>query len=138
MDSTNPSRNMITATLRQLQVFEWSSEDGKEKYKFYVTLMLDAMKEGKLPFYEVCSLLDKEWAATWLPHRDLNQRLVASMDHKRLNEPLLGVEMPRDRSVLIIDGSHRYAARLKRGKEDFTIHIVEYPYWKEYASDLSR
>jgi hypothetical protein len=96
-----------------IEVFDWTSEDGATHIHFRITEALLAIAQGTLHADAVETPTDEAFAREWLVQRGLNYRYCMTMSASRLAEPVLGVWMP-DGTVLLIDGSHRYFARVLR------------------------
>lgn len=120
----------------RIQHFTWNDPDSPRQIEFYVTEMIEAMLLGELPYEKCRAALNAEWAAEWLPQRDLNMNYVRSIAEPKLSTPMLGVRLnDADDSVLIIDGSHRYMARYLAKKEDYLLMIIPYPAWRRYSKE---
>lgn len=100
----------ITSHIRFIQQFDWTSEDNKHHISFAVTDMLNALKQGTLPFATATVPIDATFAETWCKLRIDNEYYCRNMSQAQMDRPVLGVWMP-DETVLLIDGSHRYMAR---------------------------
>jgi hypothetical protein len=116
-----------------VQLFDWQSEDNKCRITFDVTRMLCDIAIGKLPYESVTSLMDDNFARKWVLQRDIHPRRVATFTQAELDTPVLGVWM-KDATVLLIDGSHRYAARWIKHLPLITWHLVALADWQPYAT----
>jgi hypothetical protein len=58
---------------------------------------------------------------------------VRSMSATRRSMPVLGVWMP-DLTVVLIDGGHRYMARVINGEAEITYNLIAEEDWKPYAA----
>jgi hypothetical protein len=118
---------MPNNTFHVIQRFDWISEDKETEIHFMVTDLLDDMNSGAVAFERLQAPIDPDWAAAWLIKRDLYlSRILAIRNIPALyQEPLLGVTMPNN-TVLLIDGSHRYMARLLEGETMNFWHIVHH------------
>lgn len=116
-----------------LEQFDWTSTDGKTSITFRITEMLGAIAAGQLKTDLITSPLDANFARQWLIKRDLNEYYCRNMSLRRLDQPVLGVWMP-DKTVLLIDGSHRYMARYYSGQTTVDYHLVALADWQSYAT----
>jgi len=118
-----------------IQVFDWTSPDGKQSIKFNATEMLRAVKRGELKHSCVLVHLDRKWVEEWvLPHSIDPQGMeyIKTMTEAQMSKPILAVEMA-DHGVLVIDGRHRYVARYLANKPYVTMMVVYHPRWHRYA-----
>jgi hypothetical protein len=116
-----------------VEQFAWASFDGKTTICFPVTRMLADIASGTLPYDKIETALDIKWAREWLSQRELNYDYCRQLSPARLDEPVLGVWMPRG-AVLTIDGGHRYAERLRRRFSHIRFHVIAAEHWIPYAT----
>lgn len=115
------------------QQFDWTSPKSNCHVSFQVTRMLTDIASGKLPYDEITSPIDKDFALNWVNKRELNLRYIRNLTHWQLIKPVLGVWLPSG-SVLLIDGSHRYMGLYLRGYKTIDNYIVGYVDWQPYAT----
>ena len=130
--------NLAAAEL--IQQFDWTSEDGKTSISFDVTGLLRAIALDAMPYEKVLAPIDKEWADSWLPLRDLALGHVYNMPKEYAETPVLMVEMTASAANtvepingLLIDGSHRYARAILDKKHEIRAHLVRFPHWLPYS-----
>lgn len=119
------------------QVFDWVSVDRKTKIHFRVSELLKAIDQKTISFDTVTTPLDLDWATSWLDHSRIETAHIERLKrmantHSILYDPALSVAMPGG-SYLLIDGSHRYAARLTLGMIEINMFLVEEPVWRPFA-----
>lgn len=127
----------------RLEIFSWTSEDLSEAIAFRVTELLHSIAIGETPFDKCEVPLDPAWAQEWLSHRlDASsipyiQRRI-SQTPRWLDTPVLFCEDwhaagAEPVTATLIDGSHRYAARMRFGLNNIRAHLVRWPHWRRFA-----
>lgn len=94
--------------------------------------MLSAIANKQLAVQAVITPLDREFANKWLPLRELNMDYVHNMPKSQFDKPVLDVWLP-DGTALLIDGSHRYMARVINNKRAIAHHIIAFSDWQSFA-----
>jgi hypothetical protein len=117
----------------RLERFDWQSPDASASMTIKVTEMLADIAAHKLVYEAVTTHVDDKFAHTWLTQRSLNMHHIKRLTPERLAQPVLGITMP-DATVLLIDGSHRYAARWIKHMPTVDYHLVRDPLWRPYAT----
>ena len=129
---------IMPTELLAIEIFDWTSPNGKCQISFATTSMLIAMRTGKLPYEEILSPMDPEFVRDWLSERIDNMDYVRKLSAQRLAEPLVGVWMPAG-MVLLIDGAHRYMANwLQDPLRLLSWRLVSLFDWTKYATIRGR
>lgn len=116
-----------------LERFDWESPDQRTRISFRVTEMLLAISTGRLRHEFVTSPLNREFAEEWIQHCEINLDRVNNMTIERKNTPVLGAWYP-DKTVILIDGSHRFWRRYLDREEWVDYCLVEFEDWRQYAT----
>lgn len=118
----------------RIEVFDWTLPDEQTTISWQVTAMQLAMHSGRLKYKSVLAQLDPTFAREWLIKRELNMNYVRSLKSPRLREPVLGACMPdKDKTVVLIDGSHRYYRRYLDGCTVVPYRLILPEDWLPYA-----
>lgn len=118
-------RGRIANPFAKVEIFDWTNEEETLFISFCVTDILNQIRNKTLKHQSITTEIDKNFAPRWLMHRDLNFSYIHSLSNSRLSEPVLGVTMP-DSTVLLIDGAHRYMARLMKGETLIDMNLVTF------------
>lgn len=122
----------IIPIIRRTETFDWISEDAQTRVRFPITAMLAAMVDKTLNYETLTTRISATFVLAWLVSR-VDTTNFRPISEPRLGEPVLGAWMP-DRSILLIDGSHRYYARYQRGLETIDYNVLLEEDWQRFAT----
>lgn len=74
------------------------------------------------------------WAEMILKVRGIEQPRLDRAMRTEDYYPLLHVIMP-DNTILLVDGSHTYVARFRKGHREVYSYVVPQPIWEDYVMD---
>lgn len=124
---------LLTFGLVRLETFDWTAPDNSCQIHLDITSMLAEISAGRLSYRLIKAPLDPDFANDWLLQRIDDLSYMQGLTYARLQVPVLGVDLP-DNTVLLVDGAHRYIARLIAHYTTVWHRIVRLPHWLPFAT----